>query len=177
MATEESPGMMVDSIKKFGWDVSNFMDRGELRVIDVFSYRSNTPSESKYYIDQPENLTDISINIERAREGISRLRFVMDSITSLILNAGNELGQQFMQTITGRLKAAKAMGIFALDAGILGEAFHNFLRFIFDGVIEMRITEDEGKPKRQIRVYSLTLGRHDASWHDFQITDNGIKIL
>jgi len=176
LATEESPSMVIDSMRKFGWDISEYMRTDKLRIVDAFSYRSNKPSESKYYIDNPENLSDVSITVEEAKKGFSNLRFVMDSITSLTLNVGPGLGQKFMQTVTGRLKAAKALGICVLDVGILDETFLNFLRFIFDGVIEMAITEDEGRLKRRIRVYSLKLGRHDTSWHEFQITNAGVSI-
>jgi len=176
LTTEESPGMIVESMGKFGWDISDHLRNDKLRIIDAFSYRSDKPSESKYYIKDPESLTNVSIEIEKAREGISNLRFAMDSITSLTLNTGPGLGQKFMQTVTGRLKAAKALGICVLDVGILDETFLNFLRFIFDGVIEMGVTEDEGRLKRRIRVYSLRMGRHDTSWHELRITNRGIEI-
>ncbi|MEM3571963.1 MAG: ATPase domain-containing protein [Candidatus Bathyarchaeia archaeon] len=48
---------------------------------------------------------------------------------------------------------------------------------MFDGVIEMRFKEDKEQLKREIRIYSLKSGRHDSSWHEFQITDKGIKII
>jgi KaiC/GvpD/RAD55 family RecA-like ATPase len=183
LATEESPDWILDSMGKFGWNVFNYIQNNKLRIIDAFSYRGNIRSESKYQIDNPENLTDVSVTIERARKGISNLRFVMDSITSLILPAifGSEQkfipGLNFIQGVTARLRGARATGICVLDAGILDEKFLNFLRFVFDGVIEMRMTEAEGWMKREMRVYSLRLGRHDNSWHEFQVTNDGIKIL
>lgn len=177
LTTEESPGMIVDSMEKFGWSVSKHLRNDKLRIIDAFSYRSNIPSKSKYYIENPENLTNVSITIEKAREGVSNLRFVFDSITSLILRVDPGSGQKFIQVVTSRLRTAKALGICVLDTGILDETFLNFLRFVFDGVIEMRFKEDEGRLKREIRIYSLKSGRHDASWHEFQITDGGIKII
>jgi len=177
LTTEESPEMIVDSMRKFGWDVSKHVEEGKLRIIDAFSYRGRSPRESKYYIGNPEDLTDVSLTIEEAKRGISRLIFVMDSITSLIMSVGPSTGQRFLQVVTGRLKIARALGLWVLDVGILEESFVNFLRFLFDGVIEMGMTEEDGRLKRQIRVYSLKMGKHDTSWHEFRIRDRGIKIL
>lgn len=177
LATEESPSMIVDSMRNFGWDVADYIKNDKLRIIDAFSYRAYSPSKSKYYVDDPENLTNVSIMIETAKEGMSNLRFVLDSVTSLALRVGPTSGQKFIEVVTGRLRATKSMGICVLDAGILEETFLNFLRFVYDGVIEMNLVEDQARLRRRIRVYSLKIGRHDPSWHEFQITSSGIKIV
>jgi len=177
LSTEESPSMIVESMKKFEWNVNIYARTNKLRIIDAFSYRSNAPVKTRYYIENPENLTDLSVTIKEARKRITNLRFIMDSMTNLILNVDKNSGQKFMQVITGRLKVANALGFCVLDAGVLDETFLNFLRIVFDGVIEMRLTEAEGWMKREMRVYSMRLGRHDNSWHEFQVTNEGIKIL
>ena len=177
LTTEESPGMIVESMKKFEWNVNIYARINKLRIIDAFSYRSNAPVKTRYYIENPENLTDLSVTIEEARKRITNLRFIMDSMTNLILNVDKNSGQKFMQVITGRLKAAKALGFCVLDAGVLDETFLNFLRIVFDGVIEMDITEDKSGLKRKMRIFSLKQGRHDSSWHEFKITNKGIEIL
>ena len=108
LTTEESPSMIVESMKKFGWDISNYIMKNKLRIIDAFSYRINAPKKTRYYIENPENLTDLSVTIEKARKNTTNLRFIVDSITNLILNVDRNSGQKFMQVITGRLKAASA---------------------------------------------------------------------
>ncbi len=177
LATEESPEMIVESMMKFGWDISEYIEADRLRIIDAFSYRGGTPVKARYYIDNPESLTDVSIIIEEAKRGIPKPIFILDSITSLAMDVGPSSGGKFLRVVTGRLKIAETLGIFALDVGILDEGFVNFLRFLFDGVIEMGVTEEAGRLKRRIRVYSLKMSRHDTSWHEFKITDEGIEIL
>ncbi len=179
LTTEESPDRIIESMVKFGWPVSDYVASDKLRIIDAFSPRGSTPTASKYRVDQPENLTNVSLMIEKAREGVSSVVFVLDSVTRLILNAGTEWGQKFMQSIASKLQATKALGLCVFDVGILDEAFLNFMRFIFDGVIEMQLKEsgEAGELRRLIRIYSLKLGRHDTSWHEFQITSKGIDIL
>ncbi|MEM3571962.1 MAG: ATPase domain-containing protein [Candidatus Bathyarchaeia archaeon] len=54
LTTEETPSMIIESMKKFGWNISSYLKNDKLRIIDAFSYRSNIPSKSKYYIDNPE---------------------------------------------------------------------------------------------------------------------------
>lgn len=177
LTTEETPEAIVSSMKKFGWDVTDYVNNDKLRIVDAFSGRGNMPANSKFRIEDPENLTNVSIMIEKAREGVSDVVFVLDSITRLILGAGTEWGRKFMQTVACRLQGARALGICVLDVGILDETFLNFLRFLFDGVIDMRVTDEGGQLRRLIRVYSLKMGRHDTSWHEFQITPKGIEIL
>ncbi len=177
LTTEESATMITDSMKKYGWNVSDYVKKNKLRIIDAFSSRGNVPIKTRYYVKNPENLTDLSVTIEEARKRITNLRFVIDSITNLILNVDEKSGQKFMQIITGRLKAAKALGFCILDSGVLDDAFLNFLRIIFDGVIEMDIVEDKSGLKRRMRIFSLKQVKHDSSWHEFQITNEGIEIL
>ncbi len=89
---------------------------------------------------------------------------------------GPGAGQTFMRTIINKLKASHAWGICVLDIGILDDTFLNFLRFIFDGVLEMSLVESNGRMQRMIRVYSLKMGRHSTDWHEFQINNSGIKV-
>ncbi len=177
MATEETPNNIFASMKQFGWDVSESVANDLLRIVDVYSYRSKADPETKYYVENPENLTHVMLTLDKAREGVSNLRFILDSITSLAMFVGPGTGQKFMQTIIQRLRASGTLGICVLDVGILDEAFLNYLRFIFDGVIEMAVTEEEGRLKRIIRVFSLKGGKHDTSWHEFTISDEGIEVM
>ncbi len=176
MATEETPNSIVASMKRFGWDVSESVSNDLLRIVDVYSYRGRTDPETKYYVENPENLTHVTLTLDKAREGVSNLRFILDSITSLAMFVGPGTGQRLMQTIIQRLKASGTLGICVLDVGILDETFLNYLRFIFDGVIEMAVTEEKGRLKRIIRVFSFKAGKHDTSWHEFTISNKGVEI-
>ena len=175
MATEESPPMIVETMSKFGWDPSPYMEKGTMRIIDSFSHMSDD-SLFNFCITNPEDLSEVSETLDKASSGLPKIRFVLDSITSLALNVGPGAGQRFIRTIINKLRASRALGICVLDAGILDETFLNFLRFIFDGVLEMTLVESKGKMQRLIRVYSLKMGRHDTDWHEFQITNRGITI-
>jgi len=177
VVTDFFPNMAVENMRFLGLDVAAHVDRGSLRFIDCYSGRAGLSSSSPYFVQNPENLTDLSIAIEEAKKGMDQACLVLDSITTLALEAGLDPTRRFVQTIVARVRHAGCQGLCSLDLGVLEESFVNFLRVQFDGVLEMKIEETEsGKLSRHLRVFSMKTAKFTTTWIRLETVERGISI-
>ncbi len=82
---------------------------------------------------------------------------------------------RFLRSNMARMKKHGNIGAYALEKHIHSNSY-NEVRSSFDSVIEMKLQEMEGEPRRFDRVYSY-LGGHATRWFPFLIgTDRLVKI-
>lgn len=171
ITTDEFPDHITSSLNRIT-DNRTILDN--LSIIDCYSHHLGLKSTSKFSIS-PRNLQQMLITLqELLKTGVSRV--VLDSITTLAMHNGPGVGMQFLHLVSGWLRHEGASGLFLLEAGIHDEGFMNFLRFMFDGVMEMRIFEEAGELKRSMRIFSLTGVKTRGIWVPFEISDQGIHI-
>jgi KaiC/GvpD/RAD55 family RecA-like ATPase/class 3 adenylate cyclase len=118
-------------------------------------------------------------------------RLVVDSLTHLFVLFGEAATIRFVTELSLVLHDAEAMAIFALttdgaeNASLSSSSSSpppssknilNILSSVFDGTIEMRLSEGDNSneaPKRSIRLLSIRGLHHDPSWISFEIQQNG----
>jgi KaiC/GvpD/RAD55 family RecA-like ATPase len=122
-------------------------------------------------------------------------RLVVDSLTHLFVLFGEAATIRFVTELSLVLHDAEAMAIFALTTDGTENAslpssssspssqpppssrnILNILSSVFDGTIEMKLSEgDNGieAPKRSIRLLSIRGLHHEPSWISFEIQENG----
>lgn len=176
VTADNSPEEIRSGMKRLGVDVKPFENESRFRIVDCYSWRTGAPSTSPYHVANPANLSDVSITIENARRGLRNPRVVCDSITTLVLEAGEAAAQKFIQIVTAKIKEIDGMGILVAEAGIHREDFVTFLRYVCDGVFEMMIEEAQGEFKRSFRIYFLKGAKHSVAWVPFNITSEGIVV-
>lgn len=159
-----------------GFDVEPYLAADRLRHVDCYTKRFGFECACKYFVDTLASPSQLSITFEEARKNWLGFRVVFDSVSTLAMEAGPGTGQKFLPILLARIKQSKGSGLFTLESGIHDEHFMNFLRFIFDGVLEMKMDEKGGELKRYLRVYSMKGVKHSTSWVPFKITDKGITI-
>ena len=145
-----------------------------LRFIDCYSWRTGEPSEN-YPSVNPGNLTKLSRVINRIISASSSPNFIVDSASSLVLGAGEEASRGFFQTVSARVRAAGGLGLCTLVSGVHSQGFERFVRHLFDGVLEMKVEEVEGRLERFMRVFYLRGVRRDSRWIPFELTAEGIS--
>lgn len=167
VSTEETP----DSIREY----IHHPDNGQVRIVDCYSWREGgNPTHD--YVANPSNLNDLNILLEKSKSGLTQFRYVMDSISSLAVSAGLSPVQKFLQISIARLRTVKATGLCVVELGAQDEKFMNYLRYAFDGVIEMDFTENGSNLGRTIRIFSMKGVRHETTKRSFSIGDNGITL-
>ena len=71
-------------------------------------------SPNVHYLESPQNLLDLSLLIEREISAVAAEdRFtVIDSLSTLLLYNKAEVVEKFLHNLTGKLRAAQAIGVF-----------------------------------------------------------------
>ena len=175
--TEESPEDFREGMKSFGFDVTSQEREDLIRLVDCYAWRSSGVSSSRYALSNPGSISEILILVEEARKGIvGPSRFVLDSITSLTVDSGQETVLKFLRILKARLRNHGQIGFCTVEAGAHDEYFMNHLRYMFDGIVELKLEERDGELRRFIRVYSMKRAKHELKWFPFKITNDGIVV-
>lgn len=149
----------------------------ELRIIDCYSALMGKQADTKYVLTNLANLTDLSITLKAAWEGLAKSCLVVDDLTSIIQEAGTDVSLKFLRQLLAKIKGTETLGLFSLSTDILEPRFQNALLVMFDGILEMKIEDGAEGLERYIRIYSLRGQKHSTKWNRFDITDQGIAML
>jgi KaiC/GvpD/RAD55 family RecA-like ATPase len=164
-------------MRNFGFDVKPYKKNNKFLVIDCCSWRLGQQSSSSYAVgNQFDVLTDVSINIKKATQGLTNIRFVFDSISEITPMCNQDAILTFLQTLGAKIRLQCGRAIFAVSAGAHSSNFMNLLRTMFDGILEMKIDESGKEIKRLLRLFSLKGAIHKTFWTPFEITSKGIVL-
>ena len=151
-----------DSITK----VTKYVNSDDENIISRISSVGNSLNRSNaIYSPNASNSSDNNNN-SRA------IRVVVDSLTHLLAVFGETAVLQFVNDLSFFLKEVEAMAIFTLTTPT-SDFLTNSLSSIFDGIIEMKLEEDDGSLNRNIRLLSIKGMSHKPSWIKFKISDDG----
>jgi len=149
----------------------------ELRILDYYSSLMGKKAETKYTLSSLANLTDISITLKAAWEGLMKSCLVVDDLTAIAQEADEDVTLKFLRQLLAKIRGIQALGVFSMTTGILDQRFQTALLTMFDGIFEMKIQDGPEGLERFIRIYSLRGQKHSTKWTRFEITDEGIAML
>ena len=178
VTTDESPRELLKSMKSFGFDIEPYLESGMFRIVDCYSWKLGGESSGEYAVKNPADLAMVSIAIEKARQGLEKIRFVLDSVTGLtsICNHNVTVFSKFSQIVVARIRLMNASAIFTAAPEAHDSQFMSFLRLTFDGTLEMKEDESGKEIKRLLRIFSFKGAKHKTYWTPFEITDKGIIV-
>ena len=162
--------------KIFG-EIQRSDEDGDFRILDYYSVLMGRKAETKYALTSLSNLTDLSITLKAAWEGLAKSCLVLDDLSVVAQEAGEDATIKFVRQLLAKLRAMQALGIISMTTGIVDTRFQNSLLTMFDGVLEMKIQEGPEGLERYIRIYSLRGQKHSTKWTRFEITDEGIAMM
>ncbi len=181
LSTDESPERIGESMKSFGFDVDCYRNNGTLRFVDCYSWRMGNKLD-KNSVNNPADLAAVSAAIDDARQGLTKSRLVVDSLTGLMTICSHNLTyfSKFLQIIVAKTRASKGNAIFLVVPEAHDQVFMSYLREIFDGTLEMKMETEKSQSgeeiKRLLRLFSLKGARHKTQWMPFEITNDGIRL-
>lgn len=171
LSTDESPNSLEHSLKRFRYNSK----RHDLRIIDCYSWRVGTNSNSRIYTVMPANLTEVSIMIAKAQRDLKNFNFVLDSASTLILHAGVPATISFLQSLSASIKEAEGFGLITLELGMHDRNVVHTLGAMLDGILQIKLKEHpSGKLMRLFRVFSMKNSAHSTDWMPFEIRDDGV---
>ncbi|GAA0654774.1 RAD55 family ATPase [Salarchaeum japonicum] len=131
------------------------------RIIDSVSSRSGGAEGEMSFVrnvSSPGELTGIGIEFsELAREaennGVERLRIGFDSLSPLLMYVDLQRLFRFLHVFTSQIQSRDWLGLFAIDPDSHDEQVVNTISQLFDGMIQVRVTDDG---TREARVRGVT---------------------
>jgi len=75
------------------------------------------------------------------------------------------------------MRRDKRINLEAFVRGLHSEAFYKRVEATCDGVIDIRLLEEDGILKNVLRVRTLKCQPHDNHWHEIEIKPNGEAFL
>lgn len=176
IVTDSPPSETRRIMLRYGWDTSRHEEEGIFRFIDGYSWRYGGPSEEKYSISDPTNLTDVMLEIDRALKGLDPpTRLVFDSFSSIALLSSTNTAIRFLQGLDGRIRKRNFNGIYTVEEGMHDSITIATLRAQTDGILEVKLEEEEDGLHRYFRIFTIRGLECSTLWIPWTITKKGVQ--
>jgi len=166
---DRPPNEVRRSLSALGVDTKELETAERFVLFDGYTWISGRSTE-QYNVNNLTNLSELIFRISDAATVLGEgMVLVMDSVSTLLTynNEGSIL--KFLQVIMARVKEWHGVGLHVVEHGVHSEAFYNSLRFMVDGVLEMKMYEIGGELRRFFRVHTFKMGAHNTRWVPFNI--------
>jgi circadian clock protein KaiC len=138
--TFEPLELVKETMASFEWDTA-LLD--EMVFFDCYSWRIGGANQR--YSASPKNLTDLNLVfsdlVKNEIEVNARARLVIDSFSDIIMHAGPDQAQKFLDSMKAKLAEKRVTSIVMLEAGLHDERVNAALEYITDGTIKMQYEE------------------------------------
>lgn len=175
LTTEQSPIDIKSRAKNTGLNLEEYEGKN-LIFIDCFSWSVSEKYEGGFAIDNPANLNEISINLDKAVKKLGKpVRIYFDSISPLFLHNPQSAMTKFFQVLSSRIKSDYGFILYTLQDGVHEPLLVNTLVYLVDGFIQMEFREEGEQLERKMRIHHLRGIPSDQNWVRFEIK-NGFKL-
>lgn len=173
IALDDAPDDVLESAKSFGWDFEEHED--SFLFLDAYSWRLGEEVEGKYTIQGPSDLNQINMTLTDALREIGDVekRMVIDSVSTLILYTDTSSAVKFLQVVSAKAKASDGVLLLTVEEGVQDEEDISTLNYVADGVIRFKMEEEQ----RYLSVSRMKQTSHNRDWHEFEIDDEGLKVV
>jgi KaiC/GvpD/RAD55 family RecA-like ATPase len=138
--------------------------------------RDASETENIKFASSPADLTGIGVRISQFLEDflmkkkIPKIQLHINSLSAILMYSNIQTVFRFMHVFTGRIKEAKALGIFVVDSGMHDDPTIATLKQLFDGIIEIKKEND--------RTYIRTVGLSSkpTPWIEYEIEAGKLRI-
>lgn len=151
-------------------------DWSSLAFVDCYSKTVGVESDEPH-IEDPENLSAISIAISDIMNKKSISLIVLDSFNTLIRKRGVRSAIEFLRVIVARARQAKCLCLVTMNRKAFHPAMVASAQDVVDGVIELRIEEGAEGIARSLRILKMVGTKHLTTWTPYDISDEGKFVL
>ncbi|MFQ5891580.1 MAG: ATPase domain-containing protein [Candidatus Methanofastidiosia archaeon] len=149
---------ILKSKKIFEWDVSKFLENR----LKVLSFTDKV------------RITDLGIELSEAFESKTPTLIVIDSLTLASVGIEEDIVYESVEFLIQKAGKHNADIYFVWTPTKGTEDLATKLESLVDGIIRLRLDEDF---TRYFRIHKMVGRKHDPHWHQFSISNEGIKFL
>lgn len=174
LTTERSPQEILKRASSIGHDVAKH-EGTSLVFVDCFSWSVGDKYEKGFSIDNPANLNEINIAVDKAVAKLGKpVKIIFDSISPLFLHNPAPSVTKAFQVLVSRAKTDYGFLIATLQEGVHDPQVVNTLVYLVDGYLQMKF-EEEDSLRRKLRIHHLKGLESDPRWRAFEITSKGFR--
>ena len=154
------PSEVQKRMKGMGWDITPYLEKGDLRVLDIYSALAGVESGT---IRDPTDFTEISIQVTHMLDKTKGPTTVLlDSVTPIFNSAQAKDCVNFLQVIAAKVKNSGGKFIFTSTKGSMPEDARLTIESLVDGVIDLNLVKKGKSLTRFLQVRKMP-GREISS--------------
>jgi len=174
VTTERSPKEIMERASSLGMKLPKY-EGSTFIFVDAFTWSVGTKYGEGLYIENPSNLNELSITINKAVSEIGKpVRIFFDSLSPIFLHNPIPATSKFFQALASKTKTDYGFLLTTLQDGVHDPQVVNTLMYLVDGYLQMQF-EEEGHLERKLRVHHLKGLSTDPRWQAFAITKEGFR--
>ncbi len=163
---EEAEGQLVELGESFGWPVRQLVEEGKL-VLRSFPI-----------VDL--NVDKHLLEVRELLETTGAKRVAVDSVASMLHSISEDDGlvAEKLAQLVDLLKSCKSTSVLVspTTSGALDLSNFKTEESLVDGVVVLRVQQQDSKRRRSLEVYKLRATRHVMGEHRMAITQEGIRV-
>lgn len=185
-------GILVDVSKyefmsnalDFGWDFMPYLNENffvldaysaRLRGTPRFSFDENVVTDITDTTQLIEAIKDVTLKI-LSEKNPPMITGVVSSLTPIFFETDKKQIYKFLEDLKELAHRNKQVWLLEMNSGIEKPHVEMMVKAIVDGIIEMRLIEENMTLGRYLRVYGMRRTKHVLSWVPYEITESGIKL-
>lgn len=103
---------------------------------------------------------------------------ICDSASEMLrFNDENAFAEYAISRVNPNERKAGRINLTGFVRGMHTDSFYKRIENAVDGVIDVRVLEEQKEPKNFLRIRTLKGQRHDALWHQIEVKQNGEACL
>jgi KaiC/GvpD/RAD55 family RecA-like ATPase len=201
LSLQEPPGSVVQQFLTLEWNVLPYLERGQLHIVDAFTYRVSDRDRMFERMDEwnkhlydvardatttvrdPSDLGELHNKVDnamRAREMVDDGLVLVDSLTELGTLVQPVQAYNFVKDLRADVCKGRFVPVFA-GATLSGarDEFPHDLEYVVDGIVEMRLNQEiiADTLIKQARIRKLNGVLVIPEWHAYEYTSGTGMVL
>ncbi|WP_235507194.1 RAD55 family ATPase [Thermococcus barophilus] len=174
----------VSNALDFGWDFMPYLEENffildaysqRLRGAPKFSFDEAVVTDIADTVQLINAIKDVMIKILSTKNP-PMITGIISSLTPIFFETDKKQIYKFLEDLKELAHRNKQVWLVEMNSGIEEPHVEMMVKAIVDGIVEMRLIEENMTLKRYLRVYGMRRTKHVLSWVPYEITESGIKL-
>lgn len=174
----------VSNALDFGWDFMPYLEENFF-VLDAYTQRLRGTPRFSFDEAVVTDITDTTQLIDAIKDVTLKILSeknppmitgVISSLTPIFFETDKKQIYKFLEDLKELAHRNKQVWLLEMNSGIEEPHVEMMVKAIVDGIIEMRLIEENMTLRRYLRVYGMRRTKHVLSWVPYEITESGIRL-
>lgn len=182
--TDVSKYEFLSNSLDFKWNFTPYLD-DKLFIIDAYTARIGGPPKFAFEETTITDVADMTQIISVIKDTSMRIiqkgnppfiTGVISSLTPLFFESEVKWIYKFLEDLKDIAHRYRQVWILEMNSGIQPPHVETMVKAIVDGIIELKLMEENKTLRRYLRVYGMKRTNHTLSWVPYEISSSGIRL-